>query len=220
MAEAIAAAGLVATVVTLVDFGSSILKRLNQYRTASKQLPRDLRALRAQLPVVIDSVERIRDQAIAGQLTNDSIGRLSNLLNETVADVKTLDNIIEDSLPAASSSPLKKIHLALRALRHNDDVRLVLIRLHGHIHTLTLRQSTFGVGVQTASTTTNCVAEPLVSTDQANQETILNATESTTEVKTGRRLGQRQYKLKKVQSKRVKKQVSCLLVNEFSGRLT
>jgi hypothetical protein len=42
MAEAVAVVGLVASIVQLVDFGTRVVERLNEFAEASNEVPRSL----------------------------------------------------------------------------------------------------------------------------------------------------------------------------------
>jgi len=50
MAEALAAVGIVANIIQLVDFGSRVLKRLEEYQSILGEIPEAFRYIKAECP--------------------------------------------------------------------------------------------------------------------------------------------------------------------------
>ena len=53
MAEALAAIGAVASIVQLVDFGSKVLLRLNEFQSSIGEIPKVFQHVKAELPVLL-----------------------------------------------------------------------------------------------------------------------------------------------------------------------
>ncbi|KAF2472946.1 uncharacterized protein BDR25DRAFT_353255 [Lindgomyces ingoldianus] len=56
MAEALAAVGIASNIIQLVDFGTQVLKRLNQYQSTIKEIPEAFCHIKSELPVLLDAL--------------------------------------------------------------------------------------------------------------------------------------------------------------------
>jgi predicted house-cleaning noncanonical NTP pyrophosphatase (MazG superfamily) len=56
MVEALAVVGIVANIIQLVDFGSRVLKRLEEYRSELGDILEAFRHIKIELPVLLDAL--------------------------------------------------------------------------------------------------------------------------------------------------------------------
>jgi hypothetical protein len=68
MAWAIAVISFVSAVCSLADYGSRVVKRLNEFKTNVHDLPETFLHISNQLPLLIDIVNRLHVQAKSGHL--------------------------------------------------------------------------------------------------------------------------------------------------------
>jgi hypothetical protein len=59
----------VSAVCSLADYGTRVVKRLNEFRTNVHDLPQTILHVSDQLPLLIDTVNRLHDQAEDGHLS-------------------------------------------------------------------------------------------------------------------------------------------------------
>lgn len=104
MAEAIAAVGLVASVVQFVDFSTKIIERLNDFRSAAENGTNVFQAVHVQVRLLRSNLERTAEQAKAGQLddrTADDVNAVVEACQYQLQRVKAiLDKL--DSLDGES----------------------------------------------------------------------------------------------------------------------
>jgi hypothetical protein len=60
MAEALAAVGLAASIATLVEFSTKIIKRLDEFAAAKDNIPKSSRDIKGKLLLVSNTVRRMR----------------------------------------------------------------------------------------------------------------------------------------------------------------
>lgn len=72
MAEAIAVIGLVASIVQLVDFSSRVLHRLEEFQAGLGEIPMSFRHIKAELPVLQDTLQQTREAIEAGSVRNET----------------------------------------------------------------------------------------------------------------------------------------------------
>jgi hypothetical protein len=72
MAEAIAVIGLVASIVQLVDFSSRVLHRLEEFQVGLGEVPMSFRHIKAELPVLQDTLQQTREAIEAGSVRNET----------------------------------------------------------------------------------------------------------------------------------------------------
>jgi hypothetical protein len=68
MAEALAVVGIVANIIQLVDFGSRVLKRLEEYQSKLGEIPEAFRYIKAELPVLLDALRQTKAAIDAGSM--------------------------------------------------------------------------------------------------------------------------------------------------------
>ncbi|PVH90556.1 hypothetical protein DM02DRAFT_711452 [Periconia macrospinosa] len=137
MAEALAVVGIVANIVQLVDFGTRVLKRLNQYQSSLAEIPEAFRHIKTELPVLLDALRQTKAAIDAGSLHDESIKALLPAVEGCSVQIKVLDDMIEKELPALSNSWSRRGRKALRSLRCDAKVEKIIAVIRGYVQTLT-----------------------------------------------------------------------------------
>jgi hypothetical protein len=66
MVEAMAAVSFVSAVAGLIDISCRVVNRLNDFHSATQEVPDAFRHIKAQVPIAIDSLRRTQADALAG----------------------------------------------------------------------------------------------------------------------------------------------------------
>jgi hypothetical protein len=142
MAEALAIVGLVSAIIQFVDFGSKVVERLNEFGSDIHELPKAFQAIKVQLPLLIDTLNRTQRQATAGHISDATAVALIPLIDACLNEIKVLQIILDKTIPPQKSSSWKRRLLALKSLAHDKDVDRSITKLESHIRLLTFHQST------------------------------------------------------------------------------
>jgi tetratricopeptide (TPR) repeat protein len=142
MAEAIAVISFVSAVYSLADFGTRVVKRLNEFRTNVHGLPQTFLHVSDQLPLLIDTVNLLHRQANDGHLSPQAEIVLRPVVEGILAQLTQLDSVLVKVLPSAKASTWEKGIKAVRSLRIQktvDDFASVIDR---YVSNLTIYQTT------------------------------------------------------------------------------
>jgi hypothetical protein len=142
MAEAIAVISFVSSVCSLVDFGTRVVKRLNEFRTNVHGLPQTFLHISDQLPLLIDTVNLLHRQANDGHLSPQAEIVLRPVVEGILAQLTQLDSVLVKVLPSAKASTWEKGIKAVRSLKTQrtvDDFASVIDR---YVSNLTIYQTT------------------------------------------------------------------------------
>jgi N-terminal domain on NACHT_NTPase and P-loop NTPases len=141
MAEAIAAVGLVSSIVQLVDFSAKVVTRLNSFASSISELPTTYRTVKLELPLVVDSLRRIREHAESGTLPQESVDAVEGIVEECSRQVQLLQDILNKALPAADDSSWRRRKKALLSLSKDKELEQISKSLGKYVTILTLHQS-------------------------------------------------------------------------------
>jgi hypothetical protein len=135
MAEALAVVGIVANIAQLVDFGTRVLSRLDQYQSSLAEVPEAFRHIKSELPVLLDALQQTKAAIDAGSLQNS--GALLPAVEGCSVQIMALDDIIRKLLPTKKDSWAKRGGKALRSLSYDAKVKRIIAVIRGYIQTLT-----------------------------------------------------------------------------------
>ncbi|KAF2654106.1 TPR-like protein [Lophiostoma macrostomum CBS 122681] len=137
MAEALAIVGIVANIAQLIQFGSSVLSRLEEYQSKFGNIPDTFPHIKIELPVLLDALGQTKSAMGAGSIRNESEQALLPAIDGCRAQIRLLDDVIAKVMPGTSSSRLRKSANALRSLRYDVKVERITLVIRGYIQTLT-----------------------------------------------------------------------------------
>jgi hypothetical protein len=137
MAEALAVVSIVASIIQLTDFGSRVLKRLDEYQSDLGEIPEAFRHVKTQLPVLLDALQQT-NTAINGDSTQTESRRaLLSAVEGCTLQVKALNDVITKALPVSGDSWARRRTKALGSLRYDAKVERITTVIQGYIQTLT-----------------------------------------------------------------------------------
>lgn len=142
MAEALAVVGLVSAIVQFIDFGTKVVGRLNDFRQCINEVPKTLRKVNDQLPLLIDTFIRTQSQANAGQVGEETAKALKPVVDGCLEQVKQLENILAKALPLEKDNTWSKRIKALATLACDKTVKQITSELESHVRVLTYYQTT------------------------------------------------------------------------------
>jgi len=135
--EALAVVGVVASIVQLVEFGSKILLRLNDFQSNLGEIPKTFRHVKAELPVLLDTLEQTKKAIETGSIRDETKKALLPVLDGCRAQIESLDDVIGKTLPLPGDSWREKGRKGISSLRQDSKVRKITTDLQGYIQTLT-----------------------------------------------------------------------------------
>ncbi|KAI9854168.1 MAG: hypothetical protein M1813_001338, partial [Trichoglossum hirsutum] len=137
MAEALAVVGIVANIIQLVDFGSRVLKRLEEYQSKLGEIPEVFRHIKAELPVLLDALRQTKAAIDAGCMQDETKKALLPAVEGCGVQIKSLDDMIVKALPVSGDSWARRSRKALGSLRYDAKVEKITAVVRGYILTLT-----------------------------------------------------------------------------------
>ncbi|KAI9759097.1 MAG: hypothetical protein M1840_003516 [Geoglossum simile] len=137
MAEALAVVGIVANIIQLVDFGSRVLKRLEEYQSKLGEIPEVFRHIKAELPVLLDALRQTKAAIDAGCMQDETKKALLPAVEGCGVQIKSLDDVIVKALPVSGDSWARRGRKALGSLRYDAKVEKITAVVRGYIQTLT-----------------------------------------------------------------------------------
>ena len=108
MAEAIAVISFVSATCALVDYGSKVITRLNAFRKNVSELPASFHHISVQLPLLVDIVRRLNDQASQGELSAETESLLRPVVGSLHNEIEKLDVVLRKVLPSSDASTWEK----------------------------------------------------------------------------------------------------------------
>jgi len=142
MAEALAVVGIVANIIQVVDFGSRVLKCLEEYQSKLGEIPEAFRHIKAELPVLLDALQQTKAAIDTGSLRDEAKNALLPAVKGCGLQIKTLDNVIAEVLPASDDSWARRSKKAFQSLWHDAKVKKITGVVRGYIQTLTYHAAT------------------------------------------------------------------------------
>lgn len=136
MAEALAVVGVVANIVQLVDFGSKVLYRLNDFQSCCGEIPKTFKHIKDELPILLETLTQIKVVAEKGSMGEETKNALSLVVNGCQTQITLLDNLISSLLPQEGDSWRKKTDKAILSLRQDSKIITITAILRTHIQSL------------------------------------------------------------------------------------
>ncbi|MCJ1269570.1 hypothetical protein MMC22_009462 [Lobaria immixta] len=123
MAEAIAVISFVSAIAGLIDTGSKVVKRLNDFQSKVHDIPQTFQHVKTILPITISGLEQIRSKAQAGTLDSETQKALVPAVDGYGNQVRRLEEILGNVLPVKEDSSWDKMKKALRGLSKDKEHR-------------------------------------------------------------------------------------------------
>ncbi|MCJ1322429.1 hypothetical protein MMC15_007777 [Xylographa vitiligo] len=139
MADPITIIGLVATIIQLVEFGTTLILRLRQASEKIGEVPAAFADISIRLPLLIDCLDRIKHDA-AG-LSETTKTALSPVIGSCLDQVKLLDDILVKITPRLEDSDWRIGKKTILGLGLESKVQKINATIKDNIQILTLYQS-------------------------------------------------------------------------------
>lgn len=145
MAEALAAVGVVASIIQVVDFGYKIIRRLDEYSNNLDEIPKSLQQISTQLPLLLDTLKSTQHAIGTGVIRSETETALLPVINGCKAQIELLDAIIHKLLPSSSDSLAQRGKKAWSSLKQDSNVDKITSALGNYVQTLTFYHSAAGL---------------------------------------------------------------------------
>lgn len=142
MAEAVAVISLLSSIVQLVDFGTKLIDRLDEFASATEDVPLSFRSIKSQLPLAIITLRRVEEQARSGRVGDADAQALKPVIDDSLEETKTLTAFLDSAVPVGSFSTFQKRLQALKSLRYDKKVQKCSERLQANVQVLIFHQTT------------------------------------------------------------------------------
>jgi hypothetical protein len=137
MAEALVVVGTVASIVQLVNFGSNVLLRLNEFQSSIGEIPKSFQHIKAELPVLLDTLEKTKTAIETGSVQDETKKALLPAIDGCRTQIEVLDILIRKVLPLPHDSWRERSRKTVSSLRQDGKVKKIRTDLQGYIQTLT-----------------------------------------------------------------------------------
>lgn len=133
MAEAFAVISFVSAIAGLVDIGSKVVKRLNEFQSKAHDIPQTFQHVRTILPITIQGLEQTSVKAQTGTIDSETQKALVPALEGCRSQVRRIHEILEKVLPKNEDSSWDKTKKALRSLSKDKEVQEILKDLDRYV---------------------------------------------------------------------------------------
>lgn len=135
--DPITAVGLAASIIQLVDFGTTVTKRLIEYQRQCEDLPQAFSHLHTQLPLLIQILEQTKQEVQAGKTDQNTRNALSGVVDGCKAQLDQLNRLLLILVPKAADSRATRVKKAVLSLRKQSDVEKIHKHMSTYVSTLT-----------------------------------------------------------------------------------
>ena len=140
-AEALAVIGMIANIVQLVDFSSRAISRVREYGAEAQDIPKTLRDIHTNLPLIAKSLDETGTRVKSGQVAEERCKALIPVLENCKTKLTELESIFEKFIPKDGASTKERVWKGLRSLRHDKEVedisqalwRSLQVLMHYHV---------------------------------------------------------------------------------------
>ncbi|KAG8530287.1 uncharacterized protein KY384_004789 [Bacidia gigantensis] len=161
MAEALAVIGLVANITQFIDLGTKIARRMDEMRLNNDEAPRVFRTIRGQVPLLVDTLQRLKERSEKGDLSLETEKALMPVIDGCLSELDSVDKLIEKIVPVAGDSSWRRNFKALSSVATEKKVQNIISSLRDYIQNLTLYQTVQTANSQMASFRENTKSDPI-----------------------------------------------------------
>jgi hypothetical protein len=142
MAEAFAVVGIVASIVQLVDFSTTVILRLEEFHSTAGEIPKSFRQFKIELPVLSNALQNISRVIETDSMDTKTRDALTPVVDGCRDQIAQVDVILAKVLPAANDSWQTRSKKAMMSLHQEPKVEKIAKILRGYIATLTFYHTT------------------------------------------------------------------------------
>ena len=137
MAEALAVAAIVSSIVQLVDFSSKVITRINEFHSGASDIPKSLGHLKAELPVLNRTLQQIQVAINDEHFPKECATALLPAMQGCEESIKEIDSILAKALPKQGDRRAKKFIKSVGSVLDDGKIEHVTKIQRGYIGTLT-----------------------------------------------------------------------------------
>lgn len=142
MAEALAVIGLVSNIISFVDFGQKIVKRLKDFQSQANEVPKSFREIMTELPLLLNTLNATKEQAEADLLDVETQKTLFPVVDGCRSEVRELEDILRKVLPASTDHTWEVRRKAIVSIHQEKKVRAISDTLQRYMQILTYHEAT------------------------------------------------------------------------------
>ena len=132
MPDPITTAGLAAGIETVTKLGSNFVARLMEDQGSVDNLPQSLKGLDVNLPVILETLERVKDHAADGKFGDETRAKVKGVIDSCHAQIKVLYEIIERVRPSIKDSVPERAQKAFLSVQHENEILRLRMQLAEH----------------------------------------------------------------------------------------
>lgn len=137
MADPISIISFISAVAGLVQFSASVIKRVDQYQSKAKDIPKVFGPIKAELPVLQVILEKTIKAVDSGDIGDDVKAALVPVVEGCQAEIKSLDNVLEIILPKPEDTRTERLKKAALSLQQESKIKKITERIRKYIQALT-----------------------------------------------------------------------------------
>src|SRR5947207_3423164 len=141
MAEGLAAIGVAASIVQLLDVGGRVLGRLVEYHSNFADMPKAFHNVKTELPLLLHTLEQTKKAISEGRIGEQTKAVLDPVVADCKEQVGQLDQILEQILPTRDSRR-ERTWKAFQSLARQSEIERVATNIRCHVQTLTYHHAT------------------------------------------------------------------------------
>ena len=138
--DPLSAIGVASSVVQFVEFGLKVATRLKEYNSASTDVPKSLQHISAQLPLLLNALDRVKTSIEVESVDLDTRCILKGVVAGCKQQVEKIDKIIDKVLHVTGDTLVTRVQKAFIGLKNDDKVLEIEKSLQTYIQVLILHR--------------------------------------------------------------------------------
>ena len=136
MAEAIAIISLISSITQLAEFSSKLAKRINEFVSATPELPPCFQHICTSLPLLTHIVRALYQKAYSGNLTVENQRDLLFVIQSLDKELRDLSDLLQSITPDANARRWERGLKAIKSVKIQKSVEAVQVRIEGYMGNL------------------------------------------------------------------------------------
>lgn len=157
--DPLSAVGIAASIAQFVSLGVKVVARLKEYSSATTDVPKSLQRISSQLPLLLNSLERVRTDAEVEKADINTKCILKGVVAGCIQQVEKIDRIIDKVLYVPGDSLVIKVQKVFASLKNDEKVLAIEKNIQTYISILILHQVIEGPDLSLAANEENLYFE-------------------------------------------------------------
>ena len=138
--DPLSAISVASSIVQFLDFGFKVVRRLKEYNSASTDVPKSLRHISAQLPLLLNALDRVKTSVEVERKDLDTRCILKGVVSGCKQQVEKIDKIIDKVLQDPGDSLVARVQKVFISLKNDPKVLEIEKSLQTYIQVLILHR--------------------------------------------------------------------------------